>query len=585
MKKIFLISIIFLMSCVGNDNQQQTLTPIPSTKISTISPTITTTPTSTVTATITPTSTPEPTATQNAGNPEIFFSRKDINGDIKLYLYNLTTRETSLLFDPQFNGFNNLYDIPEISGAPDQKYVVFTLMNRAGSFWTDFMLLDRENNDVNLIFSSKKTDFSFFRWTPDSSTLFFTEENSSDSISYKFNVIEDSVASIANEEDQLQLRFNSANKDRSLELTYLKLSGIIYSECQRYSNILDKSTHCRLVVPIGKTVKYLQLPDKSKYYNSYPQFSPDKHSFVAISNNYHFSNGRPLPDFTNQLHFQILSKLGSYYQVSPDEGRVWEYAWSPDSQQLYYLYQPQKESPFELYQYDIQKETNIKVLEDLITFGVNSSDNIYFLNKDNSAITDNNITATQVPEIGVCGKIGEVYNDPVNFELPGYLDIISVESSLENEKLSISFYFRELQQNILVNKKDSYTNSREYIWAVGIDTDKNVFTGSYFRGSNLIEPLGDGLEYILSLQHYKNSENQISGRIEEVMDTKFFQWNFPRFSVKEEPINLIINYVNNSITLESEILGITENSMLSFWDFETENELGEQVIMSDCNSN
>ena len=73
---------------------------------------------------------------------------------------------------------------------------------------------------------------------------------------------------------------------------------------------------------------------------------------------------------------------------------------------------------------------------------------------------------------------GQSANDPISTDLPDYLDIVRVDSSLDGETLTAIFYLRGIPEDIALNRKGVENMHLEYMWTVGIDVEMGEETES-----------------------------------------------------------------------------------------------------------
>ena len=66
---------------------------------------------------------------------------------------------------------------------------------------------------------------------------------------------------------------------------------------------------------------------------------------------------------------------------------------------------------------------------------------------------------------------GESADDPVAMNIPGYIDIVRVETALAGEILTATLHLRELPEQLEFSRKGAASDSPEYMWMMHIDTD------------------------------------------------------------------------------------------------------------------
>jgi len=138
-----------------------------------------------------------------------------------------------------------------------------------------------------------------------------------------------------------------------------------------------------------------------------------------------------------------------------------------------------------------------------------------------------------------------------------YLDLLKVETYLENEVLTVVFFLTELPQRFHINQRGTgmEEGSIEYYWGVDIDADNNDATG--IDGSWGIPAMG--IDYRIVLFHYIHGDQEF-GLIEQFLTTVDVMAD----DIKSQPANMSVDYEARTITLSSQIPGINESSQLHF---------------------
>ena len=162
---------------------------------------------------------------------------------------------------------------------------------------------------------------------------------------------------------------------------------------------------------------------------------------------------------------------------------------------------------------------------------------------------------------------GQSANDPVADNIPAYVDMTRVESTLEGEILTAVFHLREIPEELEFNRKGVDKMSPEYMWMVHIDADgkdeseseRYEYTFGAFSNISLgrahpqatTHLFEDGVQIIL-WEHQHDREEPETRLIDVPVD--------PR---------LIVSHEDNTLTLVSEVPGITSKSVLMFSTFDT----------------
>ena len=66
---------------------------------------------------------------------------------------------------------------------------------------------------------------------------------------------------------------------------------------------------------------------------------------------------------------------------------------------------------------------------------------------------------------------GQSASDPILSSLPAYIDIVGVDSSLEGDTLTATFFLRDIPQDLPVNRKGVENMHLEYMWTVSISNE------------------------------------------------------------------------------------------------------------------
>ena len=169
--------------------------------------------------------------------------------------------------------------------------------------------------------------------------------------------------------------------------------------------------------------------------------------------------------------------------------------------------------------------------------------------------------------------VGHGAEDLPTGDVPDYVDIVRVESSLDGETLTVVFYLKNLPQEMTVKREglsdlamdsDGAETASEYYWNVNIDVHggaPNPFNNSLF-------------EYMFSANISPGplvSKSPPTVDFEEALHLEFFEFEHnkdghPRVFLNHVgPAQLDISYEDNSLTFSSRVPGITDNSTLFFY--------------------
>ena len=173
-------------------------------------------------------------------------------------------------------------------------------------------------------------------------------------------------------------------------------------------------------------------------------------------------------------------------------------------------------------------------------------------------------------------RVGQSTDAQTSNVVPDYIDILRVESSLEDQTLTAVFYLKNLPQDFNVNREglaDQYPESNrvvEYTWVVDIDVEgisKRGFAPSHFDHTHFDYSLrADILSEELSSDSspttltFEDAVGALLYRFEHATgETEYqilHQAGYARYHISHE---------DNTLTLISQVPGITDKSILYFW--------------------
>ncbi|MDE0431281.1 MAG: hypothetical protein OXH98_16080 [Caldilineaceae bacterium] len=171
---------------------------------------------------------------------------------------------------------------------------------------------------------------------------------------------------------------------------------------------------------------------------------------------------------------------------------------------------------------------------------------------------------------------GQSAIDPADGDVPIYVDIVRVESTLEGETLTAVFYLRELPEELEFNRKGIHHSaarhedadgeaqiSMEYLWHVLIDADGDSHgsTGfSFFKS-----------EYTLMAYYFSDKDSEPEVRpvrdtvqivlLEKDPDNPTYSSEVWRVTPS---LSLSFSHEEDTITMTGEIPGISSGSYLQF---------------------
>ena len=152
-----------------------------------------------------------------------------------------------------------------------------------------------------------------------------------------------------------------------------------------------------------------------------------------------------------------------------------------------------------------------------------------------------------------------IYNDFSGDVDIDFIDILKVETTLEEGLLMVTFHLAGLPSEITIND-DSLENFRgEYFWGVHIDVDNDPDTGWSSFGLN------EGIEYKMSLFNFKQGQEK-KGSFEDVFRNNAYIWVIKDngSSQTTKKIQFKVDYDLSTITLSGSVPDINASPLLYF---------------------
>ncbi|MDE0462114.1 MAG: hypothetical protein OXH93_06895 [Caldilineaceae bacterium] len=175
---------------------------------------------------------------------------------------------------------------------------------------------------------------------------------------------------------------------------------------------------------------------------------------------------------------------------------------------------------------------------------------------------------------------GQSAIDPPDEDVPSYVDIVRVESTLEGEILTAVFYLEELPEELEFNRKGIHHSaarhedadseapfSMEYLWHVLIDADGDSHgsTGfSFFKS-----------EYTLMAYYLSGKDSELAIRpvrdaiqimlLKKDPDNPTYSYEVQRV---KSSLSLSFSHEEHTITMTGEVPGISSGSYLQFETFD-----------------
>ena len=161
---------------------------------------------------------------------------------------------------------------------------------------------------------------------------------------------------------------------------------------------------------------------------------------------------------------------------------------------------------------------------------------------------------------------GQSANDPISTDLPVYIDLVGVDSSLDGETLTAIFYLRDIPEDMTFNRKGVENMHLEYMWTVEIDVESGDETES--------EPLEYMFATFYAASRVSADTPATTRPFNNAVQTEL--WKNKHFPEKNEthwidvPVypRLIVSHEDNTLTLISQVPGITDKSTILFSTFD-----------------
>lgn len=171
------------------------------------------------------------------------------------------------------------------------------------------------------------------------------------------------------------------------------------------------------------------------------------------------------------------------------------------------------------------------------------------------------LTATPVP---IC-KPNESIIGESSEDMPEYLDILNVSSTLDGTTLTAVLTVREIPDEITINSDTLQQGQYEIAWGVAIDTDNNPDTG----GTGLLHDSGYGYEYSIQAFNIKYGD-EATDTIQNLFqnhNSKVWDHSVDGSSSNVANATFDVDQEAKTITLKADIPEITENSYLHFFTY------------------
>ena len=154
---------------------------------------------------------------------------------------------------------------------------------------------------------------------------------------------------------------------------------------------------------------------------------------------------------------------------------------------------------------------------------------------------------------------GQKVVDEVSETLPGYIDLVSVSSSLEGEMLSVTFEVAELPSELTFDRSGMRKDVLEYSWTASVVIDEEDEQYSYeLQATHFVYTTDANRDRVIPIA--------VVGQLQaDVWENDIVEL----FSMAISDASLEVSPTDNTLTLSGRIPGITEKSRLYFgaYDF------------------
>ncbi len=171
----------------------------------------------------------------------------------------------------------------------------------------------------------------------------------------------------------------------------------------------------------------------------------------------------------------------------------------------------------------------------------------------------------QEPSQAVCHegfvvmRAGQSASDPVVSDLPGHVDIVKAETTLDGETITATFHFKDVPETMGLNREGMPFSTFEYFYTVNINIDggpiyqsnlSDYTLGAYSQARNM-DPSSAPLQNILHAVLWKNTVDR-----DDI--TIYFD------EVPGHHVGLEVSHQNDTLTMTAHVPGINQDSTVLF---------------------
>ena len=173
---------------------------------------------------------------------------------------------------------------------------------------------------------------------------------------------------------------------------------------------------------------------------------------------------------------------------------------------------------------------------------------------------------------------GQSAKDPIDEDIPAHIDIVGVESGLDGEDLTVVFYLRDIPEEMEFNRMGVEDMNFEYMWTVEIFVEKSEETeseqieytiGAFYSASRVLAdtPAATRLfkEAVRSMLWKLVYDLELVPELKLIHDPEedvIIMINVPIY------VRKLVSHEDDTLTLISEVPGITSESILTFSTFD-----------------
>jgi len=146
--------------------------------------------------------------------------------------------------------------------------------------------------------------------------------------------------------------------------------------------------------------------------------------------------------------------------------------------------------------------------------------------------------------------------------LPGHIDIVSVSSVLDGERLTATFHLRDILRKMEFNRKGVPALAIEYLWVVAISTVGDPYL-SFHNFDYWLEA-----SYTASERDIKRPPLLVD--VESALDGHLFRYSsqsslgIVTMGLEHSDVDVVVSHENNTLAVSGRIPGINPSSTIAF---------------------